>query len=126
KGSFGPWKPVEPGTTPLSGTFNFANADLGVFKGISGILSARGNFGGTLGRLAVRGQTDTPKFTVAVGGHPVPLHADYQATVDATNGDTLLDRIDASFLKTSLVAKGSVVGKPGKEGRTITVDVVMD
>jgi AsmA-like C-terminal region len=126
KGSFGPWSPDEPGATPLDGKFTFAKADLGVFKGISGILSAHGEFGGTLGRLSVHGQTDTPQFTVAVGGHPVPLHADYRTTVDGTNGDTLLDRIEASFLNTSLVAKGSVVGTPGKNGRTVTLDVVMD
>ncbi len=125
-GSFGPWQSGTPGATTLEGTFTFARADLGVFKGISGILSAHGEFGGTLGRLGVHGETDTPDFTVAVGGHPVPLHADYHTTVDGTNGDTLLDRIDASFLKTSLVAKGSVVGTPGKDGRTVTLDLVMD
>jgi hypothetical protein len=126
KGSFGPWSADDPGATPLEGTFTFADADLGIFKGISGILSAHGEFGGTLGRLGVHGETDTPKFTVAVGGHPVPLHADYHTTVDGTNGDTLLDRIDASFLNTSLVAKGSVVDTPGKDGRTVTLDIVMD
>jgi hypothetical protein len=126
KGSFGPWTPDDPGATPLEGTFTFADADLGIFRGISGILSAHGEFGGTLGRLGVHGETDTPQFTVAVGGHPVPLHADYHTTVDGTNGDTLLDRIDASFLNTSLVAKGSVVGAPGQDGRTVTLDIVMD
>ena len=38
----------EPGDTPLDGTFVFDHADLGFFKGISGILSAHGTFGGTL------------------------------------------------------------------------------
>jgi hypothetical protein len=126
KGSFGPWRSKDPGETPLEGTFTFADADLGVFKGIAGILSAHGEFGGSLGRLTVHGETDTPQFTVAVGGHPVPLHTDYHATVDGTNGDTLLDRIDGSFLNTSLVAKGSVVDTPGKQGRTVTLDIVMN
>jgi hypothetical protein len=125
-GSFGPWNSDDAGATPLDGTFTFADADLGVFKGISGMLSAHGEFGGSLGRVGVHGETDTPRFTVAVGGHPVPLHADYHTTVDGTNGDTILDRIDASFLNTSLVAKGGVVETPGKEGRTVTLDIVMD
>jgi hypothetical protein len=125
-GSFGPWQSDTPGVTPLEGTFTFSDADLSVFKGISGILSAHGEFGGTLGRLGVHGETATPQFTVAVGGHPVPLHTDYHATVDGTNGDTLLDRIDASFLHTSIVAKGSVVDTPGKDGRTVTLDLAMD
>jgi hypothetical protein len=125
-GSFGPWQSETPGATPLEGTFTFSDADLSVFKGIAGILSAHGEFGGTLGRLAVHGETDTPQFTVAVGGHPVPLHADYHATVDGTNGDTLLDRIDGSFLNTSLVAKGRVVDTPGRDGRTVALDLEME
>jgi hypothetical protein len=123
KGSFGPWASEDPGTTPLEGTFTFAHADLGVFKGISGILSAHGEFGGQLGRLGIHGQTDTPDFALAVSGHAVPLHTDYHATVDGTNGNTLLDRIDARFLDTSLVAKGGVIDGPADEGRTVTINV---
>ena len=125
-GSFGPWQAGEPGATPLEGTFTFAHADLGVFKGIRGILSAHGEFGGSLGRIGIHGETDTPDFTVAVGGHALPLHTDYHATVDGTNGDTLLDRIDAKFLKTSLTAKGSVIDLPGKPGHEVRLDVTMD
>jgi hypothetical protein len=126
KGNFGPWRAGDPGATQIDGRFTFARADLSFFKGISGILSAHGEFGGTLGRLTVNGETDTPDFKVAVSGNPVPLHTVYHTTVDGTNGDTILDRIDGSFLKTSLVAKGSVVDTPGKAGRTVTLDIVMD
>ncbi len=125
-GSFGPWGREEPGQTPLEGKFTFERADLGVFKGISGILAAKGTFGGTLERIEVHGVTDTPDFTVAAGGHPMPLHATYHAIVDGTNGDTLLEKVDASFLKTSLTARGGVVKRPGKDGRTVELDVVID
>jgi hypothetical protein len=125
KGIFGPWRAADPGATPLDGTFTFARADLSIFKGISGILSAHGEFGGPLGRLGIHGETDTPDFTVTVSGHPVALHTDYHATVDGTNGDTRLDRIDATFLNTSLTAKGSVIDAPGAEGRTVTLDITM-
>jgi hypothetical protein len=97
-----------------------------VFKGISGILSAVGTFGGTLERIEVHGVTDTPDFTVKAGSHPMPLHATYHAIVDGTNGNTLLEKVDASFLKTSLTAKGGVVKKPGADGRTVELDAVMD
>jgi len=76
KGSFGPWQREDPGTTALEGTFTFAHADLGVFKGISGTLSAHGEFGGQLGQLGIHGETDTPDFTLSVSGHPMPLHTD--------------------------------------------------
>src|SRR5207247_838328 len=116
----------DPGETALDGRFIFRHADLGVFKGISGILSARGTFGGSLGRIDIHGETDTPDFTVEVGGHPVPLHATYHAVVDGTNGDTILDPVDASLLKTSIVARGGVVDTPGKHGRTVSLDVQID
>ena len=125
-GSFGPWGREHPGQTPLEGKFTFERADLSVFKGISGILSAVGTFAGTLERIEVHGVTDTPDFTVAAGGHPMPLHATYHAIVDGTNGNTLLEKVDASFLNTSLTASGGVVKKPGVDGRTVELDVVMD
>jgi hypothetical protein len=124
-GSFGPWNVDDPGRTPLEGSFDFANADLSVFKGIAGMLSARGTFGGELERIDVKGETDTPQFSVAIAGQPVPLHATYHSIVDGTNGNTILERIDASFLQTSIVAKGDVVGTPGVKGRTVTLDVTM-
>jgi hypothetical protein len=125
-GSFGPWKSEEPGQTPLEGKFTFERADLGVFKGISGILAARGTFNGMLERIDIHGQTDTPDFTVAAGGHPIPLHATYHAIVDGTNGNTLLEKVDASFLHTALTAKGGVLKRPGVDGRTVALEVVMD
>jgi len=125
-GLLGPWRSEEPGRTPVDGKFAFGRADLGVFKGISGVLSARGTFGGTLHRLDIHGDTETPDFTVAAGGHPMPLHATYHAIVDGTNGNTILDEVHASFLQTSLVAKGSVAGTAGIAGRTVTLDVVMN
>jgi hypothetical protein len=125
-GSFGPWVADEPRVTPLDGQFIFDRADLSVFKGISGILSARGSYGGTLARIDINGQTETPDFTVATGNHPMALSTTYHAIVDGTNGNTMLERIEASFLHTQLIATGGVVGKPGVEGRTVSLQVAID
>jgi hypothetical protein len=125
-GSFGPWQSQDPGKTPLDGRFTFAKADLSVFKGISGLLSSRGTFEGILEQIDIHGETDTPDFTVATGGHPMPLHASYHTVVDGTNGNTLLKEIAASFWQTALTAKGSVIDTPGVDGRTTTLDVVID
>jgi hypothetical protein len=125
-GNFGPWRSDDPGATALQGAFTFARADLSVFKGISGILSAHGTFGGMLERIVVDGATKTPDFTISVGGHPFPLDTKYRAIVDGTNGDTYLERIDASFLNSSLVAKGAVVdASNGAHGRTVSLDIDM-
>ena len=126
RGSFGPWSTTEPGDTPLDGTFTFDRADLSVFNGISGILSAKGTFGGRLDRIEVHGDTDTPEFTITSVGHAIPLRAKYHAIVDGTNGDTILERIDGSFLNTSLVAKGDVTDLPGAPGRQVNLDLTMD
>ena len=126
EGSLGPWHRDDPGHTPLYGQFTFNDADLGVFKGIDGTLSAAGIFGGSLARIDVKGQTDTPDFTVNIGGQPVPLKTTYHAIVDGTNGDTRLEDIKASFLSTSLTAKGGVFDVKGVKGRLITLDVAID
>lgn len=126
QGSFGPWNADEPALTPLSATYKFSHADLGVFKGISGILSSHGKFGGVLDRIEVEGETETPDFTVTSGGHPVALHTQFRATVDGLNGDTLLHPVNAQFLNSSLVANGKVVETPGKKGRDINLDVTVE
>lgn len=55
----------------------FQNADLSVFKGISAILSSEGGYHGALDHIAVQGWTDTPNFTVEIGGAPVHLRTDF-------------------------------------------------
>ena len=125
-GTFGPWQSDQPGRTTLDGAFTFENAHLAVFKGIGGVLSARGHFGGVLERIDIHGQTETPDFEVEPGRHPIALHTQYHAIVDATNGNTYLEQVDASFLKTALVAKGSVIDEPGKPGRTVALDVSIE
>jgi hypothetical protein len=125
-GHFGPWQRDDPGSTPLDGAFDFQKADLSVFKGISGILTARGTFAGALASIDIHGNTTTPEFTVEVGGHPVALHAAYYAVVDGTNGDTRLEHIEGSFLNTSLVATGAVLDVPGVDGHRVSLDVTID
>jgi AsmA-like C-terminal region len=126
KGSFGPWSPDDPGQTPLAAEYTFDKADLGVFKGISGILSSTGKFGGVLQKIEVEGKTSTPDFTVTIGGHPLDLETVFSATVDGTNGDTLLHPVTAHLLNTVIVAQGGVVRSPDKQGKEITLDVTVD
>ncbi len=125
-GSFGPWNRDEPGQTPLDGRFTFENADLSVFKGISGILSSKGTFAGALERIVVDGHTDTPDFMINISGHTVPLTTTYHAIVDGTNGNTTLDPVNATFVETSLVARGGVYEAEGVDGRIVRLDVTME
>jgi hypothetical protein len=97
-----------------------------VFDGIGGTLSAKGTFGGKLEVIAVDGETTTPDFSIDISGQPVPLTTNYHAVVDATNGNTTLDPVNARFLQTSLVARGGVYEVPGVKGRVIKLDIAMD
>src|SRR5262245_44766593 len=80
-GTFGPWQADEPRLTPISGQFTFKDANLDDIKGISGILSSVGSYHGTLERIEVEGQTETPKFSIDTGGQPVSLTTKFKAIV---------------------------------------------
>jgi hypothetical protein len=126
KGNFGPWQADEPRTTPLSADYSFKDADLSVFKGIAGILSSTGNFSGVLESIEVQGETTVPDFTVDTGGHPTMLKTEFDATVDATNGDTLLHPVTAHIGSTILICNGGVVGPDDKtmHGKEVILDIV--
>lgn len=122
KGSFGPWNLDDKGATPVSGTYQFTDADLGPFPGIAGILSSNGKYGGELDTLEVSGETDTPDFSLDRVGKPVPLHTEYSATVDGLTGDTYVHPVRATLIKSVFVAEGSVVKVPDR-GHNISLNI---
>ena len=111
-GTVGPWQVDDPGETPVAGNYRFQNADLGVFKGIAGILQSTGKYGGVLRDLVVDGQTDTPDFRLTSFGTAVPLHTEFHAHVDGTNGDTYLQPVNATLGQSHFTAQGKVVRVP--------------
>jgi len=123
KGNFGPWVTEDPGQTPLDASYIFNNADLGVFKGIGGTLSSTGKFGGILEQIEVQGETHVPDFVVDSGGHPVSLDTTFSATVDGTNGNTILHPVQAHFLNSYFTAAGPIIKTKEMAGRHITLDV---
>jgi hypothetical protein len=112
-GSFGPWHTADPGESPVAGDYRFEHADLGGFKGISGILSSTGHYEGTLRKLVVDGQTETPDFRLKHFGNAMPLTTRFHARVDGTNGDTWLEPVDATLGHSHFTAQGSIVRVPG-------------
>ena len=107
-GSFGPWNVADPGESPVSGQYTFEHADLSDFKGIAGILSSTGNFEGTLRALTADGQTTTPDFRLTDFGQPLPLDTTFHARIDGTNGDTVLDPVDATLGHSHFTLRGQV------------------
>jgi len=117
EGRFGPWADGHSQDTPMSGTYTFDHADLGVYGGIAGILSSTGKFDGVFKHVTVSGTTDTPDFVVTSGGHPHRLTTRFDAYVDATRGDTFLNRVEARLGRTTLLAQGSIAGSEGRKGK---------
>jgi hypothetical protein len=124
-GEFGPFHPADPRESPVRGEYTFSNADLGTLKGIGGILSSTGRYEGTLGRIVVDGQTDTPDFRLNISGRPVPLKTTFHAIVDGTSGDTYLQPVNATLLNTPITATGFVVKSSDPKGHHIQLDVTI-
>ncbi len=123
RGVFGPWNADDPASTPVSGSYQYENANLGVFKAISGTLSAKGKFSGNLGHIEVTGSTDVPNFHLADTSHTRQLTAEFQAAVDATDGNTTLEIVTAHFGQTTVLFKGGVIGQLGENGKTVSLDM---
>lgn len=122
-GVFGPWLTEEPTLTPIRGEYAFRNANLDDIKGINGILSSVGQYRGTLERIEVNGQSETPDFSLDLANQPVPLSTRFKAIVDATNGDTWLDRVDAKLGQSNVTASGAIVRERDVKGRHVALDI---
>jgi hypothetical protein len=125
-GRIGPWIKGNPTAFPVSGTYTFTRADLDTIKGIGGTLTSAGDYAGRLTEIVVNGTTRTPDFNLDLGGKPVPLETTFKAIVNASNGTTMLERVDAKILDTALVVSGLVENLPGPKGHEITLDVAVE
>ncbi|HUA82673.1 MAG TPA: AsmA-like C-terminal region-containing protein [Bryobacteraceae bacterium] len=121
-GKFGPWQFEDPAATPVSGSYTFRDADLAVFKGISGTLSSDGNYHGVLDHIEVDGSTDTPNFALRISGNPVDLRCRFHAIVDGANGNTYLDPVEGHFGGSTVIARGDIVRQDHQPGRLVTLD----
>ena len=69
-------------------------------------------------------ETDTPNFSIDTANRPIPLHTEFHAIVDGTNGDTFLDPVKARLRNSFFTARG-VVRKVGPTGHDIDLNVDM-
>ncbi|MBB5326983.1 AsmA-like C-terminal region-containing protein [Tunturiibacter gelidoferens] len=110
-GSFGPLYPDNLGATPVYGEFTFAPVNLGDIHGISGSLSGRGHFKGSLTAIEADADSVTPDFAVG-SGKPTRLEALGHLTVNGLNGNVVLHSVDAHVGYTTVHASGQIVGAP--------------
>lgn len=116
RGQLGPWKETRE-QTPISGDYQFTDADLSVFEGIKGRLNSKGSFTGTLGGIEVSGNIDVPDFQVSSSPNRTELVSQFNALVNARNGDVTLQEVLARVRQTTLLASGRIAAQPGS-GRT--------
>ena len=124
-GTLGPWVADEPGDSHLAGSYNFSNADLGVFSGISGMLESSGQFEGTLSSVNVKGEATVPDFRLKAVGNPVRLQTRFEVRVDGTSGDTILRPVNGSLGATSFRTSGGIIKHESDVRRTISLNVSM-
>ena len=125
EGKFGPWNPADVGATQVSGTYTYDNIDLSHFKSISGTGHARGQFSGLLSRIQTHGSVDVTGFRVDGSSHTVPLATTFEATVNGTNGDVLLNPAVARYRRTRIEVRGSIAAHEGEKSKTASFDIAV-
>ena len=119
-GQFGPWQADDPSQTKVDGAYTFQDADMSTLKGLKGTMQSVGQFTGPLDYLEVDGETEIGDFALRTSARPMPLHTDYSAIVDGTNGNTILKNVTARLEHTTFSVHGEVVDlKKKTKGRTI-------
>jgi len=124
-GTFGPWRTDDPGQTPVLGEYVFLDANLNDINGIGGTLASKGKYSGHLTELRVEGETETPNFSLDLGGKPVPLETVFQAIVDGTDGTTVLQNVDARLETTKMNIKGGILNLTGPGRHDINLDLLV-
>ena len=125
EGKFGPWNPTDVGATPVSGTYTYGNIELSHFQSIYGVGQARGQFSGPLSRIENHGSVDVSEFRVDGSNHTVPLAATFEATVNGTNGDVLLNPAVARFRRTRIEVRGWIAGHAQEKSKTASFDLTV-
>ncbi|HYX52340.1 MAG TPA: hypothetical protein VE783_02745 [Candidatus Limnocylindrales bacterium] len=114
KGWIGPWRDAngDVRSTPISGEYAVRNLDLGSFDSMMGMVSSHGEFQGTLAKLNVSGESESPDFGVKESGHHFPLSTKFRGTVDLASGDVELPVLTAKLGSLTLEADAQITGKP--------------
>jgi len=126
KGAIGPWPGSDVWNLPVRGQYKFSRANLGTIEGIQGILTSDGQYQGQLTQITVTGRSETPEFNLDLGGKPVPLTATFTCVVDASDGTTRLQPVEAKLFNTPVHAEGIIANLPGPGNHLIDLKVTIN
>jgi len=110
-GTFGPLLADKLGDTPVTGQFTFTDVKLSDIGGISGGLTSKGSFHGSLTEIEVTADSNIPDFAVG-NAQPTSISATSSGAVNALNGDVLLHAVDVHIARSTLHVQGSIAGAP--------------
>lgn len=120
-GLFGRFISGDPGSSPVEGSYVFTEGDFKSIRGLAGAVTSRGLFSGQLDQMVVDGTTTTDNFQLDAAGHALPLHTEFRAIVDGTDGDIVLTDLDGRIGGSVFTATGAVTGTRGVRGRRIAL-----
>jgi len=126
KGAIGPWPGSDVWNLPVRGQYKFSRANLATIDGIQGELTSDGQYQGRLTQITVNGRSETPDFNLDLGGKPVPLTATFTCVVDASDGTTRLQPVDAKLFNTPVHVEGLIANEPGPGNHSIDLKVTID
>jgi hypothetical protein len=124
-GRLGPWNADDPSASPLQGTYQMPRCDLASLPGLKGVLSSLGRFQGSLRRIEIAGDANTPAFSLNSSGRPVPFHASFQASLDASNASASIKGMNGAFQRSSFTANGGVQNIQDDRMRDIVLNLSM-
>ena len=73
----------------------------------------------------MRGTTYVPNFQLKMAGNPLPLSTTFEALVDGTNGNTVLQPVRATLGHTNFTTDGAVIKHEEYSKRSINLEVTM-
>ncbi len=106
-GRLGPWNSSNGALTPLQGQYTMPNCDVGELMGLAGSLKSKGRFHGVLQRTELEGDAQVSSFVLSVSGSPEPLRSDFHATVNATDGSAIIEKLNGVLQNSSFTAHGT-------------------
>jgi hypothetical protein len=124
-GRVGPWKAYDPGSTPLQGLYTMRRGDLATLPGLRGALASRGQFQGVVKHVEIAGDADASDFGLNVTGRTEPLHASFQAVVDAANGSASIEQMNGVLQISPFAASGLVSNVQDDRLRDIALQLSM-
>ncbi len=111
-----------PATHPLPVKYTVSQRrPFGLQRHHGSILSSDGKYVGHLNNIEVTGTTEVPDFSLTIAGHAMPLHTEFQATVDGVNGNTSLHPVHARLGKSEFEVSGSIERTAPETHKTISL-----